>query len=124
MWGTFSALFCCVACDFNRGHPRHPGSDTSSEWSTAAARVEAPQPHLAARLEAEELLRRLLHEVVAIDPDFASDRDLAGAGLLVAWVVLDVLPFDHGGAVIVLGPVLNDELDRVDYGHPPPSAAV
>src|SRR6202035_1465815 len=37
-------------------------------------------PHLAARRQAEEALRRVLEEIVAFDKELAAERDPAGAG--------------------------------------------
>ena len=71
--------------------------------------VRVPQPHLASRRQAEELRRRLLHEVVALDPQLARERPPArvpavgSSGLLTTSIVLD----------LALRLVLDHDLERV-----------
>ena len=41
--------------------------------------IGVAQPHLVARRQAEELLRRVLHEIVALDIELAAERNLSRA---------------------------------------------
>ncbi len=52
--------------------------------------VRAPQPHFVAGRQPEELLRRVLHEVVALDVELAAERHLARARRRILRIVDDV----------------------------------
>ena len=81
--------------------------------------VGGPQPHLAARRQAEELLRRILHEVVALDVELARERHLPRAGRGILRVVDDVDLFD-----LPFGIVRDDDLQRPQDRHDARRAAV
>src|SRR5690606_13141251 len=75
--------------------------------------------HLLPRREAEELLRRILHEVVVLDIDLATEAYGTGAGRRVFRVV-DGLQFLR----LPLQVVLDDDLQRPQDRHPPKRRAV
>ena len=85
----------------------------------AGDEVAVAQPHLAAGREAEELLRRVLHEVVALDIEFAAEGDRARAGGRVFGVVDRLQRFRAA-----LGPVLDHQLQRPQHRHAPRRDAV
>ena len=72
------------------------------------------QPHLAPGREAEELRGRLLHEVVAFDPELAREGDLPRPGRGVLRVVGDVHLLD-----LALGVVLDDHLEGIEDPEAP-----
>ena len=76
----------------------------------AGDEVGRTQPHLAARREPEELARRVLHEVFALDPELAPELHLARARLRVLRVVGHVHLLD-----LPLGVVGDDDLERVEH---------
>ena len=78
----------------------------------AGDEVRRAQPDLAAGRQAEELLGRVLHEVVALDPELAGERHLARPGRLVLRVVGDLHLLD-----LALGVVLDDDLEGVEHAE-------
>ena len=76
--------------------------------------VGVAQADLAARRQAEELLRRVLHEVAALDKELAAERDLAGAGALVLGIVDRLEQFR-----LALRVVLDHHLQGIEHRHPP-----
>ena len=81
--------------------------------------VGVAQPHLLARRQSEELLGRVLHEVVALDPQLAREADLARARACVLRVV-------DGFQLLrlALRIVLDHHLERPQHGHAPQRAFV
>jgi hypothetical protein len=80
----------------------------------AGHEVAIAQAHLPAGCQAEELLRRILHEVVALDPQLSGERHLAHAGALVLRVVDRVHVLGLASGVVV-----EDHLQRVQHRHHP-----
>ena len=85
----------------------------------AGDEIGVTKADLAAWSQAEELLRRIFHEVVALDEDFAAERDAPGAERGVVGMVghLHLL----GLAVRVIG---QHELQRAHHRHRARRAAV
>jgi hypothetical protein len=79
----------------------------------AADDADTAQPHLAAGHEAVEALRRDLHEILALDPQLARERDVALAHRRILRMVRE-----RDRLAVVRRQVLDDELQRVDHGHP------
>ena len=77
------------------------------------------EAHFAVRREAEELLGRILHEVVALDEKLAREGNLARAGVRVLGVVDGVEPFDG-----VLGEVVDHDAHGVEDAHAAEGRAV
>ena len=76
--------------------------------------VATTQPHRPARSEAEVLPWSLHHEIIALDPEFASKGQLAQAGIPVPGVVL------HFHLLLMTGlHVDQDQLERFQNRHPP-----
>jgi hypothetical protein len=84
----------------------------------AGDEVGIPQPHLAARREAEELLRRVLHEIFALDVELAGERHGACRRRILG--IVDRLELSD----LVLRIVLDHDLERIEHGHPPLRLAV
>src|SRR5262245_55410332 len=72
----------------------------------ASDEVGIAQPHLGAGREPEELLRRVLHEVVALDIELAPEPDAARAGRRIVGMVdsLELL-------ALALGIILDHDLE-------------
>ena len=80
----------------------------------AGHQVGVAEAHFPARGQAEELLRRLLHEVVALDVDLPRERHLARARGGILRVVDDVHVLDE-----LVGIVRQDQLQRAEHRHRP-----
>ena len=78
----------------------------------AGDEVRIAQAHLAPGSEPEELLRRVLEEVVALDPELPREGNAARAGARVLRIV-------HGLELLdtILRIVLDHELQRPQHGH-------
>ena len=74
--------------------------------------VRVAQTHFAARRETEELLGRLLHEIVAFDVDHLREGNLTRSGRFVLRIVDRREEFR-----LVLVVVGDDHFQRVEYGH-------
>src|SRR5262249_34125737 len=74
--------------------------------------VAVAQSHFAARCEAEEFLWWVLHEVVALDVEFAAKGDRARASRRVFRIVDSIQRFS-----VAFRPVLDYQLQRVQHGH-------
>jgi hypothetical protein len=85
----------------------------------AGHEVGTPQPHLAAGRQPEELRRRVLGEVVALDPKLPREGHATCAGARVLGVVGDLDVLDAPGRVIV-----DDDLERVEHAEAPRSGPV
>ncbi len=79
----------------------------------AGDEIGIAQPHFAAGGETVESSRRVLHEVLPFDPDFAGERDFAAAGVRIVGVVPGR---EHLG--LAFGPVLDHDLERAQHGEP------
>src|SRR5690606_4666647 len=53
----------------------------------AGDEIGEPQAYLAARCQPEELLRWVLHEIVALDIEFARERHLPRAGIWIGGMI-------------------------------------
>src|SRR5262247_4575715 len=78
----------------------------------AGDEIRIAQPHLGAGRKPEELLRRVLHEIVALDIELTGETDAARAGRRIVGMVdrLELL-------TLSLGIVLDHDLERPQYGH-------
>ncbi len=75
--------------------------------------VSTFETHFLVGRETEELLGRILHEVVALNPKFTTERHLVST----LGGILRVVVHDHGLG-LSLGIVLQNKLDRIlDYAH-------
>ena len=79
-------------------------------YLVACDEVRALESYFIAREESEVLLHRNFHEVVAVHPEFFSERDLSCAHLRHLAVVLNSAHLD-----LVLRIVVDDYLDRILY---------
>ena len=68
--------------------------------------------HFATRCQAEEFLRRILHEVVALDPQFPTKRDLASSRRRILGVVHTLQMLN-----VTFRVVLDDHLQRIQNTH-------
>ena len=78
----------------------------------AGDEISVAQPHLAAGRKAVEPLWRVFEEIVALDVEFAAERDAARAGRRILRVVDRLQLF-----TLSFGIVLDDELQRTQHGH-------
>ena len=78
----------------------------------AGHEVRAAQPHLAPRRQPEELLRRILAEIVALDVEHARERHGARAGRRILLIVDDV---ERLG--LPLRVILDDDAQRSEDAH-------
>ena len=85
----------------------------------AGDEIGVAQPHLAARRQAIEVLRRVLHKIVALDVELPAERDLPRASRRIVRMVDRVKPL---GAV--LGVILDHQLQRTQHRHPPRCGSV
>ena len=85
----------------------------------AGDEVGRAQADLAAGREPEELLRRVLHEVFALDEELPRKRDLPRTGRRILGVVDRVELLD-----LALGVVREHDLERSEHRHPPRRRAV
>jgi hypothetical protein len=79
----------------------------------AGDQIGIAQAHLAAGRKAEELLGRILHEVVALDPELAGERHRPSAGGRIFRVVDRLEAFG-----LPLRVIAEDDLERAQHGHP------
>ena len=107
--GGFSAAARRVVGAAQPGHVSRVVPDRLA----AGEEIGVAQPHLAPGREPEELARRVLHEVLALDIDLPRERHLARPGACVFRIVdrLQVLR-------LALGIVLDDHLQRAQDRHP------
>ncbi len=80
----------------------------------AGDEIGIAQPHLSPHRHSEELVRRVLHEVVALDENLAAEAKGARAGTRVRRMVDGFQLFD-----VVLGKILDHELERPQHRHAP-----
>ena len=78
----------------------------------AANDVTTAQTHATPRPETEEFLRRILHEVIAFDPDLATHRHLALTHIGVLRVIRHQRICQRFGR-----PVFQDHLHRIEHRH-------